>query len=575
MILEKRSLRTWGLAAGAILTVALTACSSSNNNGANNKATQAAASASAAATAATATRASSPAAGATAAGSPVASRPAGSPAATTAATTAASPAAAGQINPAGVLRFAYGTDGGRNYDPHTAANPFVNTFLFPVYDALIALAPDGTLQPRLALSWSFKNDNKLLELKLRQNVVFQDGAPFNADAVKANLDRAKTDPKSTLKADLTVLDNVTVVDPYTVNLNLNAAAGSLPALLADRAGMMISPTALKNGDLDVKPVGAGAYRVIDDQPGNVIVYEKFDKYWDTSVQKVNRIELSIVLDPATRLRSLRSGEIDATQLNPDQIDEAQKASLKLSTDPYTGAFILYLNTTRSEFGNVKVRQALAMAIDRDGINKALQAGKCTPSAQVFPAGYWANDPGTKGDFYKFDPTAAKKLLADAGLPNGFSFSTVVINVPFYSAQAEAIQGQLAQIGVKMDLQIIEPAQLLAKFAIDKSVDSYFSTTGGFVDPAKTVAQLYLPNSTLNPGGFSDPQIATLAQQGLQGTDQAARATAYQQLSKQTAQLALHIPVCNGVNVTGTTAKVQGLRTDLTGAYDLRSASILR
>jgi peptide/nickel transport system substrate-binding protein len=494
---------------------------------------------------------------------------------TQASSTAAATPKTQESNPSATLKFAYATNGGSNYDPHTAPNPFVNTFLYLAYDRLINLTPDGKFEPQLAESWEFKDNGKTLELKLRKGVEFHDAAPFNANAVKANIERAKTNAKSTLKADLTVVDSVVVLDDYTVQLKLNAPASSLPALLADRAGMMISPTALANTDLDLKPVGAGPFKVVSHDPGKMIAYEKFDKYWNPKDQRVARIEISMVLDPATRLRALRSGEIDSTSLNLDQLSEAEKAGLVVTTEPYTGAFILYLNMARSQFANLKVRQAMAQAIDRKGINDGLQAGKCPPTAQVFPAGYWANDPGVKGDLYKFDPTAAKKLLADAGFPSGFSFSTVVINVPFYSTQAEAIQAQLAQIGVKMDLQIIEPAQLLAKFAIEKSVDSYFSTTGGFIDPAKTVAQLYLPNSTLNPGAYANSKIVELAAKGLESTEQAQRQTFYQQLSKVAAEDVFHIPVCSGQSVTGSTNKVQNLRPNLAGAYDLRYASMAK
>lgn len=490
-------------------------------------------------------------------------------------TGAQTPAPGAEADPNATLRFAFGTNGGSNYDPHTAANPFVNTFLYPVYDSLVALTPDGKLEPQLAESYSFKEGGKVMELKLRRNVVFHDGTPFNAEAVKANLERAKNHPRSTLKADMTPVEAVEIVDPYTVNLRLTSAAGSLPALLADRMGMMVSPAALNNPDLDIKPVGAGPYRVVDHQPGKVIAYERFDRYWNPSVQKLRRIEISMVLDPATRLRALRSGEIDATALNADQIREAERANLKITTDPYAGSFILYLNTARSELKNQKVRQAIAMAINRQAINEALHAGKCPPTAQVFPAGYWANDPNVKPDFHKYDPAAAKRLLAEAGLPNGFSFTTVVINVPFYSSQAEAIQQQLAEVGIKMEVQTVEPAQLLAKFAIEKSADAYYSTTGGFVDPAKTVAQLYLPNSTLNPGGYNNPRIVELALKGLEPTDQAQRAPFYQQISRIAAEEVLHVPICSGLNVTATTAKVQVIRSNLTGAYDLRYAWIAK
>lgn len=492
-----------------------------------------------------------------------------------AATSAAATQASADSNPNATLRFSFGTNGGSNYDPHTAPNQFVYTFLYPAYDRLITQTADGKLEGQLAESFAFQDGGKALQLKLRKNVVFHDGAAFTAEVVKANLDRAKTNPKSTLKADMSVVDGVQVVDPSTVLITFNAPAASFPALLADRSGMMISPNALNNADLDLKPVGAGPYRVVDHQPGKVIAYEKFDKYWDPSVQKVNRIEISMVLDPDTRLRSLRSGETDASSLNADQIRDAEKANLKVQTDPYVGAFILYLNTARSELKNAKVRQALSMAIDRKSINEALHANKCTPTAQIFPAGYWAADPNIKADYYKYDPDAAKRLLTEAGLPSGFSFTTIVINVPFYSAQAEAIQAQFAKIGVKMDVQTVEPAQLLARFATEKTADAYFSTTGGFIDPSKVVTQLYLPNSTFNPGAYTNPAITENAAKGLESTEQSQRATAYQALSKAVTTDALHIPVCSGVSVTVTTNKVQNFKANGQGAYEFRGVSVAK
>lgn len=494
-------------------------------------------------------------------------------AATGGATGAATQAASADTNPNATLRFSFGTNGGSNYDPHTAPNQFVYTFLYPAYDRLITQTTDGKLEGQLAESFAFQDGGKALQLKLRKNVVFHDGTAFTAEVVKANLERAKSNPKSTLKADMAVVDSVDVVDPSTVMIKFNAPAASFPALLADRSGMMISPNALNNADLDLKPVGAGPYRVVDHQPGKVIAYEKFDKYWDPSVQKVNRIEISMVLDPDTRLRGLRSGETDASSLNADQIKDSEKANLKVQTDPYVGAFILYLNTSRSELKNVKVRQALSMAIDRKSINDALHAGKCAPTAQIFPANYWAADPNIKADYYKYDTDAAKKLLTEAGLPNGFSFQAIVINVPFYSSQAEAIQAQLAKIGVKMDVQTVEPAQLLARFVTEKTADAYFSTTGGFIDPSKVAAQLYLPTSSFNPGGFTDPKISEAAAKGLESTEQAQRAIAYQALSKAVTEDALHIPVCSGVTVTAASSKVQNFKANGQGAYEFRGVSI--
>ncbi|MBA3753141.1 MAG: hypothetical protein H0X01_03170, partial [Nitrospira sp.] len=222
----------------------------------------------------------------------------------TAAPAVSATTAAAQTDPTATLKFAWGTNAGSNYDPHTAPNPFVNVFLFPAYDRLINLTPDGKLEPQLAESWAFKEGGKVLELKLRSGVTFHDGAKFTSEAVKANFERAKNDAKSTLKADLTQVTSVEVIDELTVKYTLSAPAGSLPALLADRAGMMISPNALKNTDLDLKPVGAGPYKVASHEPGKVIAYERFDGYWNKADQRLARIEISMVLDPATRLRAL-------------------------------------------------------------------------------------------------------------------------------------------------------------------------------------------------------------------------------------------------------------------------------
>src|SRR5690606_7901451 len=136
-------------------------------------------------------------------------------------------------------------------------------FLFPVYDRLVYSAPDGSLEPMLATDWAIAEDGSAIDMTLREGVTFHDGTPFNAEAVKANLDRAKTAEFSVLKPDLESLREIQVIGPNEVTLVIDGGAAPLLASLADRAGMMISPAAFDAPDLGQNPVGAGAYRVAE------------------------------------------------------------------------------------------------------------------------------------------------------------------------------------------------------------------------------------------------------------------------------------------------------------------------
>ncbi|MFC4948940.1 ABC transporter substrate-binding protein [Pseudonocardia sp. GCM10023141] len=483
----------------------------------------------------------------------------------------------GPANPNATLRFSYATDASKNYDPATAANQFVNAFLLPAYDRLFDIDAKGAVVPMLAERSGLTDDGRTLTLTLREGVVFHDGTPFDAAAVKANIERGKTAERSTLKPDLAVVTAVDVVDARTVALRLSAPTASLPAALADRAGMMVSPKAFTNPDLDLKPVGAGPYRVVEDQPGALVVYEKFDRYWNAqaNTNAVKRIEMRIQLNPETRLRSIGAGEFDATAINLDQYAAAAGAGGQVLVQPGTGAFLVYLNMSKNPaLAKPDVRAALSMAVDRAGISSAILGGQCAASPQIFPKGYWAAATDLGPAASTFDVTAAKQKLADAGFPNGFSMSMTVINVAPYSTVAEAVASQLGQIGVKVDLQVAEPAQVIAGFTGQKSVDSYVSAWPGAVDPARTVASLFLAGGTFNPGGTQDEEIARLAKQGLAIPDGDARAKVYQQIAARAVDQHIQLPICSSPVLLMASSKVRGLGTTIAGAPDLRAVELV-
>lgn len=484
----------------------------------------------------------------------------------------------GASDPNATLRYSYGTDAGKNYDPVSSGNPFAPGFLIPVYDRLFDVDPSGKVIPMLAKSSDVSSDGLTLTLKLRDDVTFHDGTKFDAAAVKANFERGKTNAKSSIKADLSTIKSVDVIDPTTVKLGLTAANGALPAILSERAGMMVSPAAMSKPDLDLMPVGAGPYKVTADEPGVKLTYEKYDGYYNVNKKAVKTIDMRIQIDPEARLRSLENGEIDATGLNMNQLDAAKAKNIKFAPAPKvsTATYLIYLNMAKTPaLADPKVRAAMALALDRNGISKGLLGGACEPSAQIFPSSYWAASKKIPKSAIDYDAKKAKAMLVAAGYPDGFQMSLSSINAQQYSNVAEAVAQQLGKIGIKVDLQITEPVALIGNFVGAKTTDAYVSIWPGANDPSRTVTSLYMPTGLYNPGGLNIPQITSLAAEGLAGKTQDERANSYQALADATVENHMQLPICSASLPNAINGKVKNLLTTVGTALDVRNVEMTK
>ncbi len=244
----------------------------------------------------------------------------------------------------------------------------------------------------LATAWEFSDDGSTLTFTLREGVVFHDGAPFDAEAVKANIDRAR-DPEVAAGTfvDLLAVESVDVIDSATVQLTLKSPGAALPAILSDQAGMMISPAAMDNEDIGTIPVGAGPFVATEFRVDEVMFGDAFEDYWDPELPKVDNIELRFVLDPTTRFNATVSGEVDGGVLDLGIFTRAQAedAGLVLTDRFSTALYQLFLNTERvPERANPGVRGGVAMAIDQGACGQALFNGECAPNDQVFGEGWY-------------------------------------------------------------------------------------------------------------------------------------------------------------------------------------------
>lgn len=395
----------------------------------------------------------------------------------------------------------------RNMDPHTANTIGDYPFLSLVYDRLINLAPDESLEPMLATEWEFVDDGAALELQLREDVQFHDGEPFNAEAVKANLERAKTLETGTLQGILEPVETVTVLDEYRVRLDLMPGVGAnLPYAFAERPGMMISPAAMDDPTLDQYGVGTGPY-VVKEGTFNAADRATFerapDDYWDApNRQAFAEIEMIAMPDQETRFNALQSGQIDLAPLaavsTPRAIELGETEEYDNATYDARTYYFTSFNLEDPALQDVRVRQAVAHAIDKDALNEAVFAGVCPPTAQLPLEGDPSYDESLE-DAYEYDPDEARRLLQEAGAES-LDLTGVLITTEPMRSQAVAIQAMLAEVGINWEFAATLSSQegLPRWSAGDFNLHAYISA--GRADPVS----MYQESLDRNlPGGAPD------------------------------------------------------------------------
>jgi peptide/nickel transport system substrate-binding protein len=426
-------------------------------------------------------------------------------------------------------------------DPHFATGVYDGYISFMLADPLIKLKPGGILVPGLAESWE-RPDPTTYVLRLRKNVTFQDGTPFNADAVKYNFDRlfdpATKAPRA--KADLGMLKEVVVVDPYTVKMTTTFPYGPFLATIAGRPLAVIeSPTALRAAGVanyGTKPVGAGPFILKEWVQGDRLVLVANDNYW-AGRPYIDSLTLQVVKDPATRLSMLQTG---AAQFNVE-LNPADFAGVKQSTEfeaqaaPFDNTLFLEMSNVQKPFDDPRVRQAVCYAIDKQAIIKSVLLGLPQPGSGVFPATTWAKNANVEK--YSYDPQKAKQLLTEAGYANGFT-TTFWHPSGRYSGDsqvAQAVQGYLRQVGITANLKtgdLTAWANAMRGSAPDKpDAPLYMRGWGVSGDPDSQINVLYNSSNWGIAGNYArykNPKVDSLVVAAQRETDQSARAMIYQQ-----------------------------------------------
>jgi peptide/nickel transport system substrate-binding protein len=384
-------------------------------------------------------------------------------------TTPATPATA-QAKPEGEMRWAlYVTIPAAWLDPGESTGVITPFWVaYALHDAVVKPMPGNLMAPSLAESWAVGPDQKSYEFKLRQGVKFHNGDPFTAEDVKFTFMRAKSGKLLRQK-----VKDVVIVDPHRVRFVLHDPWPDFMAFygtLATAAGWIVPKGYVeKVGDDGFKkhPVGLGPYKFVSNTPGIEVVLEAYEGYW-RKMPSVKRLVFKSVPEATTRLAMLKRGEIDmAYLLDVPQAQEVQKdPNLKLVFSGGIGTFFLdYFDMwdRKSPWADKRVRQAASLAIDRRALSEAETLGASKPAGNIVPPTFEFAVP-IEPDPY--DPARAKRLLAEAGHPNGFDAGDLHAYPP-YNSTTEAVGNYLAAIGIRTKIRTMERAAFFAAWGTKK------------------------------------------------------------------------------------------------------------
>ena len=401
-----------------------------------------------------------------------------------------------------------------------------------MYDALLRSDAKGTIVAGLATKWETSSDGKTFTLTLREGVSYQDGTPFNADSVKWNLDRYRTEAKSARKGELGSVDSVTVVDPKTVKINLKVPYSPLAAQLVDRAGMMLSQKAVEAGGADFtrKPVnaGTGPFAFVEAVKDDHITLAKNPKYWEkdksgNQLPYLDKLIIKPITDGTVRVTQLKTGDAQAVNNVPgkDVADMRKSTDLTWIEAPNFGFnSIIFNNAPGYVFNEIKYRQAVATAIDRQELLDKVSFGVGAVAYGPIAPAHFAFDPNFKP--FTVDPAKAKALVDSVG-KGPLSFTLIIAaGDPGQVQFATLIQAQMLKAGIDMKIQSLEFAQILDQQTKHIFKDATLVGWSGRLDPDGNTYDHIVTGKPFNDASYSSKTVDDAMDQQRTLSDPAAR-----------------------------------------------------
>ena len=445
------------------------------------------------------------------------------------------------------------------FDPSTAPaqiTPF--GILLALHDTVLrpTYATASKIGPGLAESWTESPDGLVYEFRLRRNVKFHNGDPLTAEDVKFSFDRYKGAAANEIKSRV---ESVEVVNTFKVRIRLKAPWPDFLTFYGTSVsgvGVVVPKkyiTQVGDDGFQRHPIGSGPFKFVSSKPGVEVVLEAYPGHW-RKVSNVKKFTFKSVPDGPTRVAMLKTGEADIAYALDGEDALAVKNDSKLKLVPSKHASIFWIEFAeqwdpKSPWHDKRVRQAAILALDRQAINEASCLGFCPPTSIIIPR---AMDFALQTQAAPYDPARAKKLLAEAGYPNGFDAGELVPNPPF-TATAEPAANFLAAVGIRTRIRTTERAAFLTSWREKKLRNLFMPAVGNSGNAASRIAEFIYSKGTYAYGGY--PDIDELFLQQAKERDVARREALLHKIQQLTIERAMFLPIMDYRTLRGVGPRV--------------------
>lgn len=447
-------------------------------------------------------------------------------------------AVAEEVCRGGQLNVGYSADA-VGLDPHLSTALNSDLMFQMVYSGLLKVDDKMVVQPDIAASWAVSDDGLTYTFMLREGVKFHNGRAVTSDDVVYSFNRILS-AGGAFSARFKDISKIENPDASTVSFTLSRPFAPFLSVLATTKAAIVPEEAVKeHGDLQTVMVGTGPFKFVEYRPGTSLTLERNPNYYEEGRPYLDRMVIKVIPDEVTRVAALRTGEVDFAQItDPLSLRILENdASLKTQVVPMLRRSLLVFNVQDPALADVRVRQALSIALDRQEIVDLALGGFGEISGPFSPGlAAWAL-PLSEVPIYNEAPNLekAKQLLAEAGVGEGLTITTYA--APQYKSHipvAEVVQQQLAKIGVKLDIQVIEWGVLLDHWG-KGTFQSITMTYAGRSDPYFYTFERLHSSSPGNASRLKDPEIDRLAEEGMATSDPTARKAIYDQLQIKMAE----------------------------------------
>lgn len=440
-----------------------------------------------------------------------------------------------------------------------------------IFDTLLYYNADGEVEPAAAESWDYSDDAMTLTLHLREDMSFSSGEPVTGEAVKATLERTQS-TAGPQQSNLAAIESIDTPDDFTVVLNLREPDPNLLVALSFGSGVIGDPDTLADSETALDPVGSGPY-VLDREKtvdGSSYVLERRDDHWNADAYPFKTVVVRVIQDRTALFNALLTGELDAGTADATQAKQIEDSGMTITRIDGTGVGALVLadrgGLVAPELADVRVRQAINMAFDKEAIVEKVYLDLGSPSSQIFnPAsGAYVED---LDDRYAYDPEGARELLADAGYGDGFTL-TLPANL-FVQQIQPTISQALGDIGITTEWEPV-PAQQSGQTT---NWGAYYNQ-GGIAPPSRTTKLYFGESGSQNPFATTDPELDALLEELASTVDADAADEVYRRINEWSVENAWFAPIflpatnwitVEGVEYVGTSNSLFDIRTFDTAA----------